>query len=139
MGIAALAIFLATTIGLLGHETLGRSASGADLVPAIDKVLKPDMPIYSVRMLDHTLPFYLRRTTIMVETPDELEFGTQQEPSKWVPTLDAFINLWKSGPQALALMSPDTYLTLETRGLPMAVVARDARRVVVTNAGTAAP
>ena len=129
----ALGFFGATTIGLVGHETIGRANSGADLVPAIQAVLEPQMPIYSVRLLDHTLPFYLRRTTVMVESPDELEFGTRQEPQKWLPTMAAFTAAWTSGRPALALMSPETYAELTTRQLPMTTVARDRRRVVVAN------
>ncbi len=133
IGVYALAFFGATTLGLVGHETLGRPASGADVVPAIDAVLTPQMPIYSVRLLDHTLPFYLRRTPIMVEDPDELDFGTRQEPQKWLPTLAAFERAWTTGPHALALMSHDTYATLQRDHLPMTRVAEDERRVVVAN------
>ena len=134
----ALAFFVATTVGMLGHETLGRTASGADLRPAINAVLTPDMPLYGVRMLDHTLPFYLRHRLVMVEEPDELEFGTRQEPQKWLPTLAAFRQAWTTGPKAMALMSPATFAMLQTEALPMTLVARDEKRIVVANftAGT---
>ena len=71
IGMLAVSFFAATTVGLIGHETLGRSRSGIALVAPMQAVLTPDMPIYSVRLLDHTLPFNLRRTMIMVEQPDE--------------------------------------------------------------------
>lgn len=129
----SLAIFGAVTIGLAGHETLGRSISGVDLVTPIKAWLKPGMPIYSVRLLDHTLPFYLRHTTIMVEAPDELAFGVRQQPDKWIPTLAGFEKVWVSGPPALAIMSHDTYARLVTDRLPMFAVAEDTRRVVVAN------
>ena len=128
-----LALFTGFTTALLGHESIGGAASGASLVPAIRAVLKDDMPIYGVRTLDHTLPFYLRHTTVMVEHPDELEFGTQQEPQKWLPTLDSFIARWREGPPALAIMSADTYRELTTRQVPMHLVAQDQRRIVVAN------
>jgi 4-amino-4-deoxy-L-arabinose transferase-like glycosyltransferase len=129
----SLGVLAASSLGLLGHETLGRPASGADLVPAIERVLRPDMPIYAVRLLDHTLPFYLRRTTVMVEDPDELDFGTRQEPLRWLPTLAAFEQAWTSGRPALAVMRPETAVELQSRGLPLHPVARDERRVVVAN------
>lgn len=129
----ALSMFLTCTIGLMGHEVMGRRASGVDMLPAIKAVLKDDMPIYGVRMLDHTLPFYLGRTLTMVEFADELEFGTQQEPGKWVPTTDAFIAKWKDGQPALAIMSPETYDSLVAQHVPLNVVARDVRRVVASN------
>jgi hypothetical protein len=91
------------------------------------------MPLYAVRLLDHTLPYYLRRTVVMVEEPDELAFGTQQEPQKWLPTLAAFAQAWTAGPPALALMTPATHAELRAQHLPMTVVAQDQRRVVVAN------
>jgi len=129
----ALSLFAGTTVALLGHETLGRANSGIDLVPAIQARLEPQMPLYGVKLLDHTLPFYLRHTLTMVESPDELEFGTRQEPGKWLPTMAAFRQRWVDGTPALALMRPDTYAQLEQQGLPMFEIGRDARRVAVAN------
>ena len=132
-GVYSVTLFAAITVALLGHETFGRKSSGVDLAAPIQKVLTPGMPIYSVRMLDHTLPFYLRRATTMVESADELEFGLTQEPQKWLPSLDAFENAWASGPPAIAIMSPATHALLERGKVAMVPLARDARRVVVTN------
>jgi len=129
----ALSMFLTCTIGLLGHEVMGRRAAGVDMLPAIKAVLKDDMPLYGVGMLDHTLPFYLGRTLTMVAAPDELEFGTQQEPEKWLPTMDAFVAKWKDGQPALGIMSPETYDSLVAQQVPIYVVARDVRRVVASN------
>lgn len=129
----ALAFFLMATAALRGHEAFGGKSSGADLVPAIEAFAGPDVPLYSVRMLDHTLPFYLRRTPVMVDVADELEFGIAQEPGQSLPTLDAFVQRWTSGKPALALMAHDTYATLRERKLPMTPVAEDDRRVVVAN------
>ena len=70
---------------------------------------------------------------VMVEFPDELEFGVKQEPMRWVPSLDAFIEHWKNEPTAYALMVPEQYLALQKMGLPMEEIGRDSRRVVVTH------
>lgn len=131
MVVYGLTMFVGASIGLLGHETLGRGSSGIDLVPAIRAVLKPDMPLYGVRLLDHTLPFYLQHPLVMVESPDELEFGVGQEPQKWLPTMAAFRERWRSGAPALAVMSHETFESLRAESLPMYPVAQDARRVVV--------
>jgi len=133
VAVYALTLFTGFTGALLGHESIGGPASGAGMVPAIEAVLKDDMPLYGVRMLDHTLPFYLGHPLVMVASADELDFGTQQEPRKWIPTLDAFAARWQAGPPALAVMSADTYLLLASRGVKMTVVADDARRMVVAN------
>ena len=134
-----LAMFIATSIGVVGHETLGRSVSGIDLVPPIQALLKPGMPLYGVRLLDHTLPFYLRRPLVMVEGPDELEFGVQQEPQKWLPTMAAFRERWQSGAPALAVMSHETFESLRAESLLMIPVAQDPRRVVVANFARTTP
>lgn len=135
----ALAMFAAITIATVGHEVFGRQSSSVDLVPAMQQALTPDMPIYSVQLLDHTLPFYLRRPMIMVERPDELEFGTKQEPHKWLPTTAAFKQVWASGPHAMALMTPDTYASLQAEGLVMVPIVQNNRRIAVVNFRDATP
>jgi 4-amino-4-deoxy-L-arabinose transferase-like glycosyltransferase len=122
------------TIGGNGHEVFGRQSSGVLLVPAVKAAmakLPPDTPFYSVSVLDHTMPFYLGHTMIMVEHPDELRFGVDTEPSKWVPTIDQWVARWGTERYALALIPPDLYNKLLARGVPMQVVARDSRRVIV--------
>ena len=134
----ALAIFAASTVLMRGHEVFGRSSSGVDLAAKVQGVVGA-APIYSVHMLDHTLPFYLRRTTIMVEAPDELAFGVAQEPQKWLPTLADFARVWTSGPLAFAVMSPATHALLLSQGVPMTLIARDSRRIVVANGAKPSP
>jgi 4-amino-4-deoxy-L-arabinose transferase-like glycosyltransferase len=129
----ALAYFLAFTVALQGHDVMGRRSAGIALVAPVRAVLTADMPFYGVRMLDHTLPFYLRHTLTMVAEPDELEFGVQQEPQKWLPTVEAFVERWRDGPHALAVMGPDTYEALRHDGLAMYPIAADNRRIVVSN------
>ncbi|CAM2193187.1 4-amino-4-deoxy-L-arabinose transferase [Paraburkholderia kururiensis] len=138
IGAAAVAFgaawLLLGTIAGTGHDVFGRLSSGAPLAPAVKAELAklpPDTPFYSVGVLDHTLPFYVNHTMIMVEHPDELAFGVSVEPQKWVPTIDEWLRRWKADRYALALMSPQRYEQFAAQGLPMRVVARDLRRVVV--------
>jgi len=147
IGLGAVAAFGAgwLLLGMIagtGHDVFGRLSSGAPLAPAIRAQLAklpPDTPFYSVGVLDHTLPFYIGHTMIMVEHPDELAFGVSVEPQKWVPTVDAWIARWKTERYALALIPPPTYERLVKEGLPMQVVARDSRRVVVMKPLPASP
>jgi 4-amino-4-deoxy-L-arabinose transferase-like glycosyltransferase len=128
----AMSFFLGTIIAGQGHETLGRAKSGIDLVQKVKPLLKGDDLFYSVRMLDHTVPFYLHHPMIMVESKDELAFGIQQEPEKFIPTLARFVQHWEHLPRAFALMSLETYTDLQKRGLTMHEVARDCKRIIVT-------
>jgi 4-amino-4-deoxy-L-arabinose transferase-like glycosyltransferase len=133
IAVYALTFFAVVTVVLRGHETFGSSSSGAALAARVRPVLEPGMPLYSVRLVDHTLPFYLRHTTILVESSGELEFGVEQEPGKWLPSIDAFLARWTSGPRALAVMSPPTLQELRTKHASFFVVDSDVRRVVVAN------
>ncbi|MBU9399646.1 glycosyltransferase family 39 protein [Burkholderia multivorans] len=136
---AALAAFGAAwlifgTIGGTGHDEFGRYSSGALLAPAVRAELAklpPDTPFYSIEMLDHTFPFYVGHTTIMVHRQDELAFGISVEPNKWVPTVDEWIARWKQDTHALAIMPPGEYDALVKQQVPMRVIARDDRRVIV--------
>ena len=123
--------FLCAIIAGTGHETLGRAVSGIDLVNRVKASIPEKVNFYSIRLLDHTVPFYLGRTMIMVQSPDELEFGVNQEPELWMPTLEAFIARWKEDPTAYALMVPEQYVALQEINLPMQEVDRDSRRVIV--------
>lgn len=127
----ACAWFLTFTAATLGHEAFGRSMSGIDLVAAVKPWLKRGVPFYAVERLDHTMPFYLGTPTTMVQEPDELAFGAQQEPDKWIPTTTEFVARWRDGGQAVAIMGPGTYDRLAAENVPMIVIARDTRRVIV--------
>jgi 4-amino-4-deoxy-L-arabinose transferase-like glycosyltransferase len=129
--------FLAGQLLLLGHEPLGRYKAGLDHVPALAAELAPDTPIYAVRMYEQALPFYLRRTLVLVADPNEMEFGLQQEPQRWLPTVDAFLAQWSAdcaaGRKALAVMQPEVWSELRRSGMPMRLIAQDPRRIIVAN------
>jgi 4-amino-4-deoxy-L-arabinose transferase-like glycosyltransferase len=131
--------FLCAIIAGTGHETLGRAVSGIDLATRVKNSIPANVNLYSVRLLDHTMPFYLGRTMIMVEDPDELRFGVDQEPALWLPTLDDFIIRWKEDPGAYAIMVPEQYVALQSVGLPMQELDRDSRRVIVKHPDTSNP
>jgi 4-amino-4-deoxy-L-arabinose transferase-like glycosyltransferase len=131
--ILAISGFLAGQLFMLGAEPEGLYRSGLPLVPAIEAELTPAMPIYAVGLYDQTLPFYLRRTMILVEHADELEFGLGLEPQLWLKTREEFIARWNNGQKALAITRPEIYADFQQRGVPMRVVAQDARRIVIAN------
>jgi len=129
--------FLCAIIAGTGHETLGRAVSGIDLAHRVKTNIPTNVNFYSVRLLDHTMPFYLGRTMIMIEDPDELQFGVNQQPDLWLPTLDAFITRWREDQTAYAMMVPEQYVALQAMNLPMQEVDRDSRRVIVKHPDTA--
>ena len=127
---AAIAFFILIQAVGLGHDTHGRSISGADLAVAVRPYIQDNAPVYSIRMLDHTFPFYIQHPTIMVDMQDELEFGIQQEPDTWAPTVNDFAARWKAD-EAPVVVVPLQYLDeIAALKLPMAEVGRDTRRAV---------
>ncbi|MDA8259340.1 MAG: glycosyltransferase family 39 protein [Betaproteobacteria bacterium] len=116
---------------LLGHDTLGSVHSAHDVAMAIRPQVPADVPFFSVDTYDQTLQFYLKRTTTMVAYRDELGFGISQEPHKFIPDVAAFERAWHAAPGAWALMAPALWQEMQKKGLPMIVVIRDTRRVIV--------
>jgi 4-amino-4-deoxy-L-arabinose transferase-like glycosyltransferase len=116
----------------LGYNVMSPASSAQLIAQQIKPWLRPGVPFYSVAMYEQTLPPYLQRTMTMVAHPDEMEFGIQQEPNKWIPTVAEFERIWPQQTYALAVMSPKEYDLLRQQGLAMHVIACDTRRVVVT-------
>lgn len=135
--VLAWAGFLSAQILFLGHDPWGRYIAGIDHVPTIQAELAPDTPIYAVGRYEQSLPFYLRRTFVLVEHADELEFGLQQEPHLWLPTRAAFVQQWlahqANGTPAIAIIQPKIYEEFVQQGVPMRVVSQDPKRVIVAS------
>ena len=124
---------------LSGHESLSTANSAYHIAQKIKPELKPGMPFYSVNTYDQSLQFYLQRSTTMVVYKDELGFGIEQEPGKFIPDFPLFEKTWSAEREALALMSPDAYEMFRAKGLPMRLVARDTRRIIVARRLAANP
>ncbi|MBE0624343.1 MAG: glycosyltransferase family 39 protein [Burkholderiales bacterium] len=141
---AALAVFALTglafaQLALSGHESLSKANSAYYIAQKIKPEMKPGMPFYSVNTYDQSLQFYLRRSTTMVVYKDELGFGIEHEPEKFIPDFAQFEKTWIAQREALALMSPDAYDMFRAKGLPMRLVARDTRRIIVARRPAASP
>jgi len=107
------------------------SYSGYYLANAIRPYLDHAIPIFSVVTYDQTLPFYIGRTVTLVAHNGELNYGLEQEPRLGIPTIPEFERAWRQAPRALAIMEPLIYTMFEQKGLPMRIIARDLRRIVV--------
>ena len=137
LGIAALSLctILAMQAAFTGSDVFRATRSSADLVTALENGDDPpydaNAPFFQVRMYDQTLPFYLDRTTTLVEYRDELGPGLDIEPTRGIAHEADWIARWQSLAQGYALMAPETRASLAAAGVPMRVVASDARRVLV--------
>lgn len=136
---AVAALALASLVGwqlvISGHDSMSRSTGVYHLVrsiePDLQRELRGDTPFYSVGVYEQTLGPYIGRETTLVAFRDELDFGLKQEPHRWIPTLEAFEAVWRSQPMAFAIMEPHMFAELSGRNLPMTLLARDTRRVLV--------
>src|SRR6266705_424164 len=119
-------------IVLSGHETLAPAFSAYHVVQKIRGDVKPDVPFYVVDTFDHTLLFYLGRTVTMVVNKDELAQPIAWEPREFLPDAAAFARAWQADREAFALFNAnDLDVFLKSHPVPMQIVARDARRVIV--------
>lgn len=116
---------------LLGVETMSPTNSAYQIVQQVKPLLSPGVPFYSVGMYEQTLPYYLDRTVTLVDYQDELGFGLSQEPWKSVPSLDEFEKRWHAASDAFAIMDRGRYESLARQGLPMTVVGRSIRWIIV--------
>jgi 4-amino-4-deoxy-L-arabinose transferase-like glycosyltransferase len=95
------------------------------------RAFRPDLPFYSVDMFDHTVPFYLGRTVTLVREQGELAWGISHAPANYIATLEAFEQRWTADTDGYAIMTGTTYEELRAKALPMRLVDRDSRRVIV--------
>ena len=93
-------------------------------------------PFYSVLSYEQTLPFYLKRTLTLVANQNEMDFGLEHEPQKWIPTVDEFKARWREDRGAYAVMKIDVFVKLLAEGLPMAEIARNRRYVIAEKIST---
>jgi len=92
---------------------------------------RPAMPFYSVDMFDHTVPFYLGRTVTLVHEQGELAWGIANAPRNYVADMEEFERRWVGDAEAMAIMTEATYEALRVKDLPMRLLDRDGRRVIV--------
>ena len=133
--VISLASIVAMQAAFTGSDVFRTTRSAADLVTTLenasDPPYDPNAPVFQIRMYDQTLPFYLRRTTTVVEYRDELALGLDAEPDRGIAHLPGFIARWDALAQGYALMSRDMHDMLAAKGVPMRVIASDPRRVLV--------
>ena len=131
----ALTAQLAALLVLTGHDELADSRSAEPILTRVVSRHGPipsDVPFYSVKMYDQTLPWYLGRTVTPVAYLDELAMGLASEPDRSIATLADWKQRWDRAPQAYAIMQADMYETLQREGVPMRELGRDPRRVIVS-------
>ncbi len=137
--VAVLAVALSTLVavqaGIVGYDEFRTTRSSRDILRAAVAANGPfraDAPFFHVHMYDQTVPYYLQRPTTFVEYRDEFALGQDAEPDKAFATERAWIPVWRSLREGYAMMPVSDFERLSAQGLPMRVLSRDPRRVVVS-------
>lgn len=133
LGIIVVALATTVLIDCLedAYENFAPRQSGRDVARKMLPLASSATPVYSVRIYDQTVPFYLGRTVTLVDYVDEFALGIKHEPHKVIPSVDDFVSRWKADQSPVAIMHPQIFEQLTLQGLPMNVVHQDPRRVVV--------
>lgn len=138
--VMAVSGFIAGQILMLGYEPWGQYRAGLQHVKAIQAELTPDTPLYSVGQYEQCLPFYLGRTLTLVEFPDELAFGLEQQPELWIPKREDFVKKWRedsvNGKASIAIINGAIYKDFLKQNVPMRIIGQDTKRVIVSNITT---
>ncbi len=130
----AVSTLAAVALAVAGFEAFSPTRSASAILRAAQAAapFNPRAPIYQIAMYDQTIPFYLRRTTTLVAFRDELALGIDAEPHLQIPTLGEWIERWQAPAESYAVLPPRLYEDLAAAGVPMRVLARDSRRVIVS-------
>jgi 4-amino-4-deoxy-L-arabinose transferase-like glycosyltransferase len=133
LAIVGIALGTVLTIDCLedAYEEFSPRQSGLIVSEKMRPWLTPATRVYSVMHYEQTVPFYIGRTVTLVEYLDEFEPGLASEPAKSIARLRDFPAEWLRPGDALAIMQPDLLEKLRAQGLPMQVLHRDPRRVLV--------
>ena len=130
----SLSTFAAVVIAITGFQVFSATRSTSAILRAAQAAapFAPDAPVYQIAMYDQTVPFYLGRTTTLVAFRDELALGIDAEPERQIPTVAAWLPQWRALERGYAVLPPAEFEELVAEGVPMRVLARDTRRVVVS-------
>jgi len=114
-----------------GYQALAPLYSARQIVEQVRPALDAAPRLFFYDTFDHAFLFYARRTATMVMYMDELAAPIGWDKGSFISDSSEFERVWRSMPGAVALMRPGAYDALAARGLPMKLLARDPRRVVV--------
>jgi hypothetical protein len=130
--VLALSSLTASQLATSGYNTIAPERSSYILAAAIKPLIKRDVPFYSVFCYEQTLPFYLKRTFTLVDFQDEMAFGIEREPDRWIPTVDQLAKRWSAQTEAYAIVPTPLLNILQQQGMVMKEIYRDEQYVVVS-------
>jgi len=128
---ATLGTLLAIQSCIVGFETLSPLRSSHALARQIQARLAPGTQVFMVGASYLTLPFYLDRTVVLARETGQMSFGVRLEPHRALLEPHQLRDAWNEAAHAVGLMHTRNYLEARAAGLPMEVLCRDRKRVLV--------
>lgn len=128
-GLGAILAFQAL---MMSYSALPPVRTAKALVERIRPLVGTDTELFSVDQYRQSVPPYLGRTLRLVAYTGEMELGLGRESAGFLPTLDAFAEVWTHSSDALAFVNPDVMDELQARRVPFRIRASDGRSIVVT-------
>ena len=133
--VVAAAWVIATRLVMIGAAAFGPEYSTRDLAHAVAAYNRPGVPVYSVGGYQQTLPFYLRRTMILVAYKGELAFGIDHArgstTGRYMPSLQDFAAAWRSHSQGLAFVPRPVLPKVRALGIHYRIVGENPRWVAL--------
>jgi len=117
---------------LWGYQSLAESRSNRKIAEVIQALKPVPDAIYTVDTIPESLPFYLSRPVTLVAKEGELVMGIEAEPEKWIETLGKFKQQWEGLQNGVAVIDKSHYDKYVQMGIPMVIVYRGHKRMVVT-------
>jgi 4-amino-4-deoxy-L-arabinose transferase-like glycosyltransferase len=122
---------------IVGFEPYGRDRAGVALLPALRAELDKGAAFYSIGTYEQSWSFYLGRTSQLALFEDEFVFGLAQEPERDINDPAVLFRIWRDeaakGHTIVAVVPPLVFKHFTDDGLPMRIVARDMRRIIIAN------
>lgn len=98
---------------------------------AINQRITPETRLYSIKIYDQSLPFYLKRTLTLVEYVDEFEMGQKARPAKHIASIKDLPAAWSMPGPAIAIIQPDAVNELKALNINFEIIYQDQRRVAI--------
>lgn len=138
LGLMAIALgsLFAFQVLIVGLDVFRATRSGYDILREAKNArgapLDASVPFFQIGSYDQTVPFYLGRPTTLVAFRDEFAMGLDMEPGLAIGSDAEWIATWTALKDGYALMPLPDYQRFVAEGVPMKVLARSPRRVLVS-------
>ena len=104
VSILAVTSLLAIQLLNFSYQNIAQFNSAKHMAAVIQPYLNKNTKIYSVKMFQHSLIFYLKRPVILVDYLGELAMGESMEPSKAIKSIALFKQRWHKQVNAMAIV-----------------------------------